>query len=315
MALTDNPFVVHCHMPKTGGSALNRRLLFPRFGVDRVHQLYRFVFERSSRLPIRHRSPAMRAYAATGHVPFGYLDALYPDAVYLSIFRDPVSRFLSLLSFMLATPDHGMRAHLPRRVLDRAAEDPDALVYAVLAVPSLAAIHGNAQTRLAAGAARLGHAPVGPDHVHAAKANLTNPRYIAGLQPDLERFLVHLDTVLPGPRLGAVQIHPAKLEKRGIRRLALSDLAPRTLAAIEAANAHDCALLDIVARRAPGPVPLTSPDRAAVPCSSATAGGNRSAPGYPAETCPAPRPHPVPSAARATPRRNPSAQSSGHLPG
>ncbi|MEM1131019.1 MAG: hypothetical protein AAGH83_10920, partial [Pseudomonadota bacterium] len=86
------PFVVHCHVPKTGGSALNQRLFFPRFGAAQVYQMYRFIFERSSRLPLRHRARAMRSRAAIGHIPFGYFDLLYPDALYVSLFRAPEAR-------------------------------------------------------------------------------------------------------------------------------------------------------------------------------------------------------------------------------
>ena len=82
------PFLVHAHIPKTGGSALNRRLVFPGFGEDRVCQLYRFVFERAQRLPTRHVSRAMRSSAAAGHVPFGYFERLYPGALYVSVFRE-----------------------------------------------------------------------------------------------------------------------------------------------------------------------------------------------------------------------------------
>lgn len=309
-----DPFVVHCHMPKTGGSALNQRLLFPRFDPARVQQWYRFVFERASRLPLRHRTGALRAYAATGHVPFGYLDALYPDAIYVSVFRDPVSRFLSFLSYVLATPDHGLRARLPAKVLTHADQDPDAFVAAVLANPKAAVVHGNVQTRLAAGAARLGRRPVEAEHLTAARAHLRDPRYIVGLQSELDGFLDHLDRALPGPPLARLVSGSAQDEKRGLRRISSGDLAPKTIAAIEDANALDCALLDAAARRSPARTIVRSPDCASAPCSSAIAGGSRSAPAYPAGTCPSPRPGSAPSAAPVTQRRTRSGQSSSHRP-
>ncbi|MEM7060648.1 MAG: hypothetical protein AAF557_23960 [Pseudomonadota bacterium] len=242
-------FVVHCHMPKTGGSALNRRILFARYGIDRVHQMYRYIFERSSRLPIRHRTKALRSFAAAGHVPFGYVDPIYPEALYVSVFRDPVERFLSFLNFMLLTPDHAARARLPEKAFSNFEQDPDSLAMAVLADPHLRAVHCNAQVRLASGSARLGKTPVGSDHMDAALGNLSNPRYLTARLEDLDGFLIRLDDILPGEgnAIGAENI-PAKLEKRGQRRLHAKMLAPATLTAIRDANDYDLRLIDAVDR-------------------------------------------------------------------
>lgn len=243
------PFVVHCHMPKTGGSALNRRILFARYGADRVHQMYRFIFERSSRLPIRHRTQAMRCFAAAGHVPFGYVDQVYPEAIYVSIFRDPVERFLSFLHFMAITPEHAARARVPKALIEGLDQDPDALVLASLEDERLRIVQTNTQVRLASGSARLGKAPVGPDHMRAAKENLTNPRYLSALHEDLDGFLLYLDDALPG-RGHAIEDQdiPARLEKRGDRRLTADILRPGTIEAIRAANDYDLRLLDALDR-------------------------------------------------------------------
>lgn len=243
------PFVVHCHMPKTGGSALNRRILFARYGIDRVHQMYRYIFERSSRLPIRHRTKAMRCFAAAGHIPFGYVDPIYPQAVYVSVFRDPVERFLSFLNFMLITPDHASRAHLPATVFEHFDDHPDGLVMAVLSDERLNAVHCNTQVRLASGSARLGKSPVGPHHMDAALGNLLSPRYLTARHEDLDGFLLRLDGALPGAgnAIDGRDISPV-LEKRGKRRLKADMLRPRTLEQIRSANGYDQRLLDALDR-------------------------------------------------------------------
>lgn len=251
LALDDDPepFVVHCHMPKTGGSALNQRLFFPRYGTDRVHQLYRHIFERSSRLPLRHRARAMRSVAATGHVPFGYLDGLYPHAVYVSLFRDPVARFLSFVNFMLATPDHKTRTRLDPKLLDRAADDPDALLRGVLGDDHLGVVHANTQTRLASGTARLGQRPVGGQHLAAALQNIADPRYLTGLQHEFEVFIASLDQTLPGDGLAQPSAIEEKLAKRGHAKITAADLAPKTLGLIRAANDLDLCLIEAVAEQ------------------------------------------------------------------
>lgn len=243
------PFVVHCHMPKTGGSALNRRILFARYGIDRVHQMYRFIFERSSRLPIRHRTKAMRCFAAAGHVPFGYLDPIYPEAVYISVFRDPVERFLSFLNFMLTTPDHAARARISAEAIENFDDDPDRLVMAVLADAHLCAVQCNTQVRLASGSARLGKTPVGQNHMDAAFSNIMNTRYLTARHEDLDGFLIRLDDVLPGAghAIDGRDIPPT-LEKRGERRLTANMLLAKTLDAIHSANAYDQRLLDALER-------------------------------------------------------------------
>ncbi|MEM9140568.1 MAG: hypothetical protein AAGB15_12140, partial [Pseudomonadota bacterium] len=216
----------------------------PRFGTAQVYQMYRFIFERSSRLPLRHRARAMRSRAAIGHIPFGYFDLLYPDALYVSLFRAPEARFLSFVNFMLATPDHKSRQRLDPGVLDRAAEDPDAVVRAVLEDEHLALIHANTQTRLAAGAARLGPHPVTGAHLQIALMNLGDPRYLVGLQEDFDAFVLRLDGLLPGD--GVAPAVPPRLAKKGHARIGLAHLSPKSRARIRSANALDLALIDAI---------------------------------------------------------------------
>ena len=242
------PFLVHCHVPKTGGSALNRRFLYPSFGEGRVYQLYRYVFECASRLPPRHVSRAMRSYAATGHVPVGFFDHVYPGAIYVSVFRDPVERTLSFLNFALSSERHQVRKRLPDVVIRNASQDPDAYVNAVLDEPRLAVVQANVQTRIAGGAARLGDQPVNALHLDQAFENLSRPTYLVGIQSELETLVQRLGAVVPArARQGAPDTASSpRLEKRLPRALSLDGLAPRTLERIRGANDLDLRLYDRV---------------------------------------------------------------------
>ena len=246
-----DPFLVHCHIPKTGGSALNRRFLYPALGERYVYQLYRYVFERASRIPTRHVSRAMRSHAATGHVPFGFFDRVYPEALYFSVFREPIERMVSFLNFVLANPEHKVNARLPQQAVLNASDDPDAYVAAVLAEPRLQVVQANVQTRIAGGAARLGDRPVGHEHLAQALENLSHRRYLVGHQSDLDGFIDGLS------QFSGLRFRPkdrptesnARLEKRLPRVLRLTDLKPRTIDMLRAANDLDLALCDSVAER------------------------------------------------------------------
>ena len=244
------PFLVHCHIPKTGGSALNQRFLFPRFGTDRVQLLYRYVFEAAHRLPPRHTSPAMRCFAATGHIPFGYFKRVYPGATYLSVFREPVSRALSFLNFVLATPDHKVRERLDPGVLARAPADPDSFILATLADPRLAVVQANVQTRLASGCARLGDAPIDALHLDVATDNLARPEYVVGDQTNLGAVMAELRARFPAPAPSGPTPQPnAQAEKRLPKLLHADQISPRTHAALTHANRFDLQFYERIRRR------------------------------------------------------------------
>lgn len=235
-----DPFIVHCHIPKTGGSALNRRVLFPTHGEENVYQLYRYVFERASRLPRRHVARAMRSDLAVGHVPFGYFDEIYPGALHVSVFREPVARFVSFLNFVLANPKHAVRARLDPPLVANAADDPDALIRAVLAEPRLAVVHRNVQTRLAGGAPRLGDVEVSTCHLEAALRNVARERYVTGVQENLDDLIDRLRERLPHLRLRTTAT--ADQEKRLPKVLHIPALSRQTLDRIRAANDLDLRL-------------------------------------------------------------------------
>lgn len=242
------PFLVHTHIPKTGGSAFNQRFLFPCFGTNGTYLLYRYVFEAAHRLPTRHVSRAMRSYAATGHVPFGYFQRIYPDAHYVSIFRDPVARCLSFLNFVLATPDHKVHERLPTGLSGLAGDDPDRFVLAVLDEPRLAVVQSNVQVRLASGCARLGPRPVDALHLEVAEDNIRRDDYLIGDQADLAGFLQRIMQRFPMPS-GPTPQPDAAAEKRLTRTLSANMLRPTTVGRLEDANRFDLRLYESIRRR------------------------------------------------------------------
>ena len=314
MLSTSEPFVVHCHIPRTGGMAVNQRLLVPRYGADRVQQLYNGPFARFARLPLRHRAPAMRAYAAAGHVPFGYVDALYPAAVYVSVFRDPVSRFLADLNHALCAPRNMLRARLGPDRVQLASADPDRFVAAVLCDPGLGVLCTNLQTRLAAGTARIGRYAIDAAHLTAAKTHLANPRYLIGLMSGMDQFLDRLDAALPGFGPGPIPADPARAQNQPSPVLTSAGLTARTLAAIEDANALDMVVYETAARCLAQAGDLASCGRAVAGYQAGTTGDTRPAMACRAETAYALSSGSAMSAARAIQQSHWSAQSSIHRP-
>ncbi len=246
-------FLVHCHIPKTGGSALNHQLLSPSFGRNGFHRLYRYVFECAAVLPRRHRARSMRSQGASGHIPYGYYRPVYPDAFYFSIFREPVARFVSFLNYVCANPGHAVRRRLDADLIASAASHPDRFACAILQEPRLSVVHSNVQSRLAAGLPRLGERAVDEDDLDHAFRNLLQPDYIWGTQEAFDTFQSQVENWLYARRLRVrilTDIPDAKA-KRLAHRFAAGDLAPATLARIRDANQLDMALYEQVLRGLP----------------------------------------------------------------
>ncbi|MEO1612403.1 MAG: hypothetical protein AAFU55_08640, partial [Pseudomonadota bacterium] len=84
-------------MPKTAGSALNRRVFLPRFDAARTWLAYGVAVERRRALD-QAEAPARPAFIA-GHVPYGFADPLGRETVHVSVLRDPVDRVVSFLNY------------------------------------------------------------------------------------------------------------------------------------------------------------------------------------------------------------------------
>ena len=241
------PFIVHSHIPKTGGAVLNTGLLFPMHGKARVYQMYREAFETTPSLPRQHTARAMRSYIAVGHVPFGYLDKIYPEAIYLSIFREPVARFLSFLNSVLNDPEHAIRECLCRSVFQNAADDPEPLIMAVLGEPRLVILHGNTQVRLAGGSPLRDRCPTTSDHLDAALRHIAQSRYVTGIQENLSAMFARLQLRFDHTR--AIATDPARPRERHARAIRVDAIRPKILDRLRAASDLDIRLYDQLAER------------------------------------------------------------------
>ncbi len=237
-------FIVHCHVPGSDGTAFTSRVLRPAFGDARIYKMYAPELERTAQLPAHGTGRAMRSFAATGHVPFGYVDHIYPDALYVSLFHDPVTRFLGAVS-----------AHVSGRSDDC---DPDDLVRPLLDDAHLRTVHANTQTKLAAGIALGRLLTIGSSALDLAIRNLGHTRFLTGREADLDQ-IAHEVTTRIAPHIGniskrtgsptarsATEIPPYAHEGAVATSVAAADLSPRLVREIAEINDLDRRLYDAV---------------------------------------------------------------------
>lgn len=172
------PLYFFLHIPKTGGTSLNR------------------AFDRMFRSMVLYTSPRDLARRVKEEPGFfhdvllvtGHIDVKNPAAqasprptVFLAVFRDPVARAVSLYDYARATPDHPLHKPLQRLTLARAFGD----------LPGFRNVSTNAQLRAVFGA--TGKA--------AIRDALRARSYILGRNDALEEFLdaVALYSGLPRP--------------------------------------------------------------------------------------------------------------------
>lgn len=248
------PIVLHCHMPKTAGSALNRQVLRPRHDPARVMLAYGPRFERNRRFPLADISPPERVELIAGHVPVGFADNLGRRVLHVSVLRDPVARMFSFLNYVAVAPRHGLRRRFDLDMKAVAREDPARFVRLMLADDMVRLRQTNAMTRLASGMARLGKkAPDGSD-LAAALTTVEEGWYIVGVQERFDQFAARLRARLDSEGAGdperAEEIDQSdEAEKRLPRLVSLSDATPATIAAVREANSLDQRLYDAVADR------------------------------------------------------------------
>lgn len=228
-----DPFVLHCTCYGSGGETLDRRFLIPRYGADRVQRLSGPAFAGVAHVAPGHVARAMRSHAASGPVPVGFVARVYPRAVTVVVLEDPVARILATLGRAEATREGSLR-------------DPDDRVRHALDDPGFTALHGNLQTRLAAGRALL-DTNAGAADPERARANLSRRDVLVGDAARLDAFIAHLDGVLPEPDPRP----PLALPEPERRPLAWTqgDISPALVDRIRAANDLDLRLYDAVARR------------------------------------------------------------------
>lgn len=271
--------LVHAHLPRCGADELNRKVFSPRYGEAETLLAYDDSHGRSARFspddPLAER--ALRgARLALGRVPYGYFDGFERWTLYISVFDDPVARFLRFVSWATALPGEIAASLLPGLEDVRAAGDPEALSDALLAQPLVRRRQCDGMVRAAAGMPLLAGGAPDRRALAVAVANLRRINYMAARRADLPRFIAFLRDMIGEDRAAAVEKPAADktaAAERGpssalARRLAATpqggrcplppraarlqarDFSPAAIARIEAANALDMDLYErLCARR------------------------------------------------------------------
>lgn len=207
------PLYFFLHIPKTGGTSLNR------------------AFDRMFRAMVLYTSPPdlarrVREEADLFHrflLITGHIDVKNPAAVasprptvFLAVFRDPVERAISFYDYARATPDHPLFRPLQSVTLAEAFRD----------LPSFRRASENAQLRAVFGASsRVG-----------IRDALRQRSYILGHNDALEDFLDAVAQYSGLPRPPFVPRLNTAAESRPLERAATQPDIAEARAAIEAAN-------------------------------------------------------------------------------
>lgn len=250
--------LVHAHVPLCGASRLNRALFLRSYTRGETLLAYDEVFARQARLGGATPSRALAAARlALGRVSYGFFDGLGRWPLYVSVFDDPVNRFLRRLGEVMAMSGEARAALLPGGVDDPAlARDPEALAAELLSGPVGRICDLNAMTRAAAGMPTIGPVTLGRDDLAIARANLSRANYLVALREDLPNFQSYLRETLgigAGPRRSGSEGWPQVLggaQARRAVRLRPGDMSPAMIATIEAANDLDMRLYEAAAQSA-----------------------------------------------------------------
>ncbi|MEM6662525.1 MAG: hypothetical protein AAF666_10150 [Pseudomonadota bacterium] len=232
-------FLVHSRIPYAGDDALTGRYLVPRFGARAVQDLERSATAETSRLPYDARARAMRSYAASGPVPFGYFDAIYPNAVYLSALADPVERWLNFAGRVARDRRHWFHAHLAQIGIDPGCGGPDRMALLILADKRSRQVLCNSVCRLASGLALENRQVLTEDHAATALRNLLSPRYLVGQANEPAELIARLSA-----RFGPARDKTTERHADDWPVCSRKDLRPDVIDRIRAANQQDCRLFE-----------------------------------------------------------------------
>lgn len=172
------PLYMFLHIPKTGGTSLNR--VFDRMFRSQV--LYTSPIDLDRRVKTE-ADFFHRFLLVTGHIDVNNPAALRSPrpTVFLAVFRDPVKRAISLYDYARATPDHPLHGPLQSVTLAEAFRS----------LPAFRHVTGNAQLRTVFGTA----------NGTGLRDALRRRSYILGRHDALEAFVdaVALYSGLPRP--------------------------------------------------------------------------------------------------------------------
>lgn len=243
---------MHCHIPKTAGSALNRTTLLPRFPKGEIALKYGTKFEQLMVLPAGRM--AGRVNFLSGHVPFGFAADQGRAVYHVSVLRDPVERMLSFLNFSAMAKRHGVRAKFQQDMPVMAQTDPERFVSLMLTSRVVMLRQSNIMTRLISGLPRLSDLALDDQALSRAIAHADRPDYLIGLQSDFDTFATDIADWMDEHRIGIRDLRPelatsAVLEKRFDRVIRRADLSDRLIDRIRALSDLDIRLCDHVSAR------------------------------------------------------------------
>ena len=222
------PVLIFLHLPKCGGTTLNR-LIEWEYPLDRVFSVdpsfFRWSHRRVSRWP-RTRLDRMQVFK--GHMPFGLHERLSRPATYITFLREPVERVISEYYF---AKHH--RLHPQHRQMQ------------TLTLPeyALQTPHHNMQTKLIAGHGDFPDFLAGDcdeQVLETACRNLAQHFSFAGLTERFDEGLAKLKGMFGWNinRYAKFNVTPVRLQKNKVPTSIQSLIAER--------NRFDCALYERV---------------------------------------------------------------------
>lgn len=240
--MNERPLLLHVHMPKTAGSALNLGILAPRFEPQRVWLSYGVKVERR-RKHLSEEDPKDVDFIA-GHVPFGFAAPLGRPVLHVSVLRDPTDRVVSFLNYVAVAERHGARRKFDIDMKAMARKDPSRFASMILGQDHVRRRQSNTMVRLASGMARLSNRTPGLWRLGAALRNAASPDYLIGAQEAFDAFAAHLKSRLeesgigvnPPSGAGDNSDEGAKRLEKVVRK---ADLSQSVIRDIENLNALD----------------------------------------------------------------------------
>ncbi|MGB0505990.1 MAG: hypothetical protein ACPGGK_07305 [Pikeienuella sp.] len=243
------PLLIHSHMPKTAGSALNRNVLWPRFASSAMRMAYGVAFEKSRRFP----EPLGEIGFLSGHAPYGYGAGLGREVLYISVLRDPVDRMFSFLNFVAIAGRHGARRQFDEDMQAVARKDPERFVLKMLESELVQLRQNNLMVRLASGMPRLGRHRPGRHKLRQAITHSRKEDYLVGVQERFDEFAGQLRCALDDRGIGRFgdgkPITGDVSEKRFEKVISADHVGASVVDEIRRANALDQRFYDDVVER------------------------------------------------------------------
>lgn len=170
-----DPMVIFLHIPKAGGTTLNGIInqQYPKNTTFRFHRID--TWRTINDLP-QQRRESLRLIR--GHFAFGLHQFLPCDAIYFTLLRDPVARFISEYHYIRRSPGLKLHEQLQSISLEQY-------------IDTKGQTAGNLQTRLLFGLSKISNAT--PEAIVAqAKENLDRYFHVVGLVERFDETLVLL---------------------------------------------------------------------------------------------------------------------------